>query len=90
MIYKNYISGKNLSRLDIYIGIFVLFFLLAFIITVGRFFFIFLFYSSILGFFCKLWRLVNANCNFCILIFCIIYILICLVLITNICYLLTS
>ena len=36
MIYKNYISGKNLSLLDIYISIF--FFLLAFIITVGLFF----------------------------------------------------
>ena len=34
MNYKNYISGKNLSELDIYISIF----LLAFIITVRRFF----------------------------------------------------
>ena len=51
------------------------------------------FYSSFyycLGFFCKLWRLVYADFNFCILAFCIIYILICLVLITNICYLLTT
>ena len=62
MIYKNYILGKKLSGLDIYISIF----LFAFIITVGRFFFINIITSL---FFCKLWRLVNPNCNFCVFIF---------------------
>ena len=38
MIYKNYISDKNLSGLDIYISIF----LLVFIITVGRFYYYYL------------------------------------------------
>ena len=46
MIYKNYISCKNLSGLDIYISLFFCFFvfvfLLAFIITVGHFFLFFL------------------------------------------------
>ena len=39
MIYKNYISGKNLSGLDIYISIF----LLAVITTVGQGFFSYFF-----------------------------------------------
>ena len=81
MIYKNYILGKKLSGLDMYVSIF----LFAFIITVGRFFKLLLF----LFIFCKLWRLVNANYNFFVFIFCIIFTLIWLVLIRNICYLLT-
>ena len=48
MIYKNYISGKNLSRLDIYISTF---FLLVFIITVGRFFYSSSYYYCLGGFF---------------------------------------
>ena len=82
MIYKNYILGKKLSELVIYISI-VLF---AFIITVEG---VFLLISLLVGFVCELWRLVNANCNFCVFIFCIIYTLIWFVLIRNICYLLT-
>ena len=95
MIYKNYISDKILSGLDIYISIF----LLVFIITVGRFYYYYYcyyyyhyYYYLFSFFFCKLWRLVNANCNFCIFIFCIIFTLIWLVLIRNIyiCYLLLT
>ena len=85
MIYKNYISGKNLSPLDIYISIFFP----CFYYHCWTFFYSSSYYYYCLGFFCKLWRLVSGNCNFFILIFCIIYILVCLVLITNICYLLT-
>ena len=82
MIYKNYISDKNLSRLDIFISIFLL----------ACFYYhcwtLFSSSSYCLGFFCKLWRLVNANCNFCVFIFCIIFTLIWLVLIRNVTYLL--
>ena len=69
MIYKNYVLGKTLARIDIYISI-VLF---GFIITVGRYF---LLISLLVYFVCKLWRLVNANCNFCVFIFCITFTLI--------------
>ena len=90
MIYKNYISGKNLSGLDIYISICLACFYYHFrpfiIITI----IIIIIIIICLVFFCKLWRLVNANCGFCIFVFCIIYTLICLVLIRNICYLLLT
>ena len=66
MIYKNYILDKKLSGLDIYL----VFFLFAFSITVGRFFYVNIITSL---FFCKLWRLVNANCNFCVFNFCIYF-----------------
>ena len=82
MIYKNYILGKKLSELVTYISI-VLF---AFIITVDG---VFLLISLLVDFVCELWRLVNANCNFCVFIFCIIFTLIWFALIRNICYLLT-
>ena len=60
MIYRNYILGKKLSGLDIYS-----IFLFAFIITVGRFLLLLL---LVVIFFFKLWRLVNANCHFCVFI----------------------
>ena len=86
MIYKNCILGKKLSGLDIYISIFCLL-----LLSLLEVFFIIIIINTItsLVFFCKLWRLVNANCNFCVFIFCIIFTLIWLVLIRNICYLLT-
>ena len=81
---KNYISGKNLSSLDIYISIcllllslldvFIIIIIIIIIIIVQFFLFCF---------FCNLWRLVNANCNFCIFIFCIIFTLLWLVIIRN-------
>ena len=46
MIYKNYISGKNLSGLNIYVSIF----LLAVITTVGQEFFSYYFFSFFMFF----------------------------------------
>ena len=66
MIYKNYILGKKLSGLDIYL----VFFCLLLVSLLGVFFYVNIITSL---FFCKLWRLVNANCNFCVFNFCIYF-----------------
>ena len=78
MIYKNYIFSKKLGGLDMYIGNFCL--LLLSLLDV---FLLLLLLVFVVVFFCKLWRLVNANCHFCVFIFCIIFTLIWLVLIRN-------
>ena len=62
MIYKNYILSKKLGGLDIYISIFFV----CFYYHCWTFFFINIITSL---FFCKSWRLVNADCNFCVFIF---------------------